>query len=64
MKYATFSLPKDTAHRLGVLRGDRLIDLRVLVGSRWEGDFPKSLFDQSGESICPEAPAAPVEGHG
>ncbi|MCH8266612.1 MAG: fumarylacetoacetate hydrolase family protein [Acidobacteria bacterium] len=55
MKYATFSLlkgsslkdslPKDTAHRLGVLRGDRLIDLRVLVGSRWEGDFPKSLFE-------------------
>ena len=49
MKYATFSLPKDPAHRLGVLRGDslgdRLMDLRVLVGNRWEGDFPKSLFE-------------------
>ncbi len=45
MKYVTYSLLKDSIHRLGVLRGDSLGDLRVLVGSRWEGEFPKSLFE-------------------
>ncbi len=54
MRYVTFSLltgslqkdslPKDPAHRLGVLRDDHLMDLRLLVGSRWEGDFPKTLL--------------------
>ena len=45
MKYVTFSLPNDPAHRIGVLRGEDLLDLRVLVGSRWAGDFPKTLLD-------------------
>ena len=54
MRYITFSLLKDPAHRLGVLRDDRLMDLRILVGNRWEREFPKTLLEliASGPESC------------
>ena len=54
MRYITFSLIKDPAHRLGVLRDDRLMDLRILVGNRWEREFPKTLLEliASGPESC------------
>ena len=35
MKFATFSLPSDSVPRLGVVRGDRMIDVSVLAVGSW-----------------------------
>ena len=50
MRYATFSLLSDRTQRIGVVRGNRLLDLRKLVGSHWDGSFPGSMqaFIQAG----------------
>jgi 2-keto-4-pentenoate hydratase/2-oxohepta-3-ene-1,7-dioic acid hydratase in catechol pathway len=42
MKFATFSLSSDGAPRLGVVRGDRMIDASALVGGGW--DPPATLL--------------------
>ena len=43
MKYATFSLPSDVVPRLGVVRGDRMIDAADLPAADWRP--PASLSD-------------------
>jgi 2-keto-4-pentenoate hydratase/2-oxohepta-3-ene-1,7-dioic acid hydratase in catechol pathway len=35
MKYATFSLPSDGVPRLGVVRGDRMLDTAMLTNGEW-----------------------------
>ena len=40
MKYATFSLSHDPSHRLGVVLGERVVELRALVGPQWKGKGP------------------------
>jgi 2-keto-4-pentenoate hydratase/2-oxohepta-3-ene-1,7-dioic acid hydratase in catechol pathway len=44
MRYATFSLPPDTTLRLGVVRGDRMIDTAD-ARARWRGKPPAGLLD-------------------
>jgi 2-keto-4-pentenoate hydratase/2-oxohepta-3-ene-1,7-dioic acid hydratase in catechol pathway len=36
MKYATFSLPSDVSPRLGIVRGDRILDATTLEVGRWQ----------------------------
>ncbi|HEY6615031.1 MAG TPA: fumarylacetoacetate hydrolase family protein [Vicinamibacterales bacterium] len=43
MKYATFSLASDVAPRLGVVRGDRVIDTAMLPAGDWHP--PANLLD-------------------
>jgi 2-keto-4-pentenoate hydratase/2-oxohepta-3-ene-1,7-dioic acid hydratase in catechol pathway len=43
MKYATFSLPSDVVPRLGVVRGDQMIDVSALAVGDWR--LPTSLLD-------------------
>ena len=43
MKYATFSLASDVVPRLGVVRGDRVIDTAMLPAGDWRP--PSSLLD-------------------
>ena len=43
MKYASFSLPSDVVPRLGVVRGDRMIDPRTLPLGEWQP--PATLLD-------------------
>ena len=43
MKYASFSLPSDVVPRLGVVRGDRMIDPRTLPLGDWQP--PATLLD-------------------
>jgi 2-keto-4-pentenoate hydratase/2-oxohepta-3-ene-1,7-dioic acid hydratase in catechol pathway len=45
MKYATFSLPNDSAPRLGVVDADRLFDVTKLVAGKWPGPAPSSLLE-------------------
>ena len=40
MKFATFSLPGDQDVRLGVVRGDGIAELRLLLGPAWKGKWP------------------------
>jgi 2-keto-4-pentenoate hydratase/2-oxohepta-3-ene-1,7-dioic acid hydratase in catechol pathway len=44
MRYATFSLTSDSAPRLGIVRGDRLVDFTALAGGRWPGTVPSTLL--------------------
>lgn len=44
MKYATFSLAPDGRPRLGVVRGDRMLELTAVPPS-WRGPMPSSLLD-------------------
>ena len=44
MRYATFSLTSDPAPRLGIVRGDRLVDFAALAGGRWPGTVPSTLL--------------------
>jgi 2-keto-4-pentenoate hydratase/2-oxohepta-3-ene-1,7-dioic acid hydratase in catechol pathway len=53
MKYATFSLPSDPRPRLGLLRGDRMVDTATLPASQWPGSLPSSLLE-----LVQEGPAA------
>jgi 2-keto-4-pentenoate hydratase/2-oxohepta-3-ene-1,7-dioic acid hydratase in catechol pathway len=43
MRYATFSLLNDPKQRVGVVSGNRILDLRKLVRSHWSEPFPASL---------------------
>jgi 2-keto-4-pentenoate hydratase/2-oxohepta-3-ene-1,7-dioic acid hydratase in catechol pathway len=43
MKYASFSLPSDVAPRLGVVRGDRIVDVSTLSMGDWRS--PTTLLD-------------------
>jgi 2-keto-4-pentenoate hydratase/2-oxohepta-3-ene-1,7-dioic acid hydratase in catechol pathway len=43
MKYATFSLPADVVPRLGVIRGDRVLDATTLPATDWRP--PASLLE-------------------
>ena len=46
MRYATFSLSTDRLPRLGIVRGDEIIDLRLdtAPAGRWPGTVPDSLL--------------------
>jgi 2-keto-4-pentenoate hydratase/2-oxohepta-3-ene-1,7-dioic acid hydratase in catechol pathway len=44
MRYATFSLPHDSTPRLGIARGDSLINVHALLAGH-AGDLPGSLQD-------------------
>src|SRR5262245_56589759 len=44
MRYATFSLPHDSTPRLGIARGDSLINVPALLAGH-AGDLPGSLQD-------------------
>lgn len=43
MRYAMFSLPTDPRPRLGIVRGDAVVDVSSLSG-QWPGPIPDSLF--------------------
>jgi 2-keto-4-pentenoate hydratase/2-oxohepta-3-ene-1,7-dioic acid hydratase in catechol pathway len=45
MRYVTFSLPADPSARLGIVRADRIIDLKQSVAAGWSGSFPSTLVD-------------------
>ena len=47
MKYAAFSLNHDPSPRVGVLGGERVVELRALIGSQWKGrgPLPSSLLE-------------------
>ena len=45
MKYATFSLPNETIHRIGVVRNDRVADLTALASAQRLGPCPASLLE-------------------
>jgi 2-keto-4-pentenoate hydratase/2-oxohepta-3-ene-1,7-dioic acid hydratase in catechol pathway len=49
MRYATFSLPDDSRERLGVVRGDTVIDVNALLSGRWNGQIPETLLDLLGQ---------------
>jgi 2-keto-4-pentenoate hydratase/2-oxohepta-3-ene-1,7-dioic acid hydratase in catechol pathway len=44
MRYATFRLPSSLSPRLGVVRGDRIIDFQSAVAGQWRGDVPATLL--------------------
>lgn len=44
MKYVTFSLPNEPVARLGVVLGDRVIDVPSLTGN-WSGPVPETLLN-------------------
>jgi 2-keto-4-pentenoate hydratase/2-oxohepta-3-ene-1,7-dioic acid hydratase in catechol pathway len=43
MRYATFSLPADPSERLGLARGDTVVDVRTLVSDKTNGGLPRTL---------------------
>jgi 2-keto-4-pentenoate hydratase/2-oxohepta-3-ene-1,7-dioic acid hydratase in catechol pathway len=47
MKYAAFSLDHDPSPRVGVLAGERVVELRALIGAQWKGrgPLPSSLLE-------------------
>jgi 2-keto-4-pentenoate hydratase/2-oxohepta-3-ene-1,7-dioic acid hydratase in catechol pathway len=45
MRYATFSDRSNPAPRLGIVRGDRIIDAASVIGAGWRGPAPSSLLD-------------------
>src|SRR4029453_19334823 len=55
MRYATFSLSNDPAPRLGVVLGDRILDVGAAFGGRWTGDVPDTLLSliQQGPDAWP-----------
>ena len=44
MRYGSFSLPSDPSVRLGVVRGDRVIDFVAEVRGKWPDDPPATLL--------------------
>ncbi len=44
MRYATFSLSNDPSPRLGVVQGDRILDVGAAFAGRWPGDVPDTLL--------------------
>src|SRR5262245_10295670 len=45
MKYATFSLPTDPTQRIGVIDGERVLDLKALASAQGLDSFPASLLE-------------------
>ncbi len=45
MKYATFSLPNDPTRRLGIVRGDHVMDLKAIAARRSSGPVVESLLE-------------------
>ncbi len=45
MRYATFSLPTDPSERLGLARGDTIIDVHALVSGKTSGPLPRTLSE-------------------
>jgi 2-keto-4-pentenoate hydratase/2-oxohepta-3-ene-1,7-dioic acid hydratase in catechol pathway len=45
MKYLTFSLPNDTATRLGVIHADRVVDLQSLSAPTGAGQLPSTFTE-------------------
>jgi 2-keto-4-pentenoate hydratase/2-oxohepta-3-ene-1,7-dioic acid hydratase in catechol pathway len=45
MRYATFSELSNPTPRLGIVRGDRIIDASAVIGAGWRGPAPTSLID-------------------
>ena len=48
MKYATFSLPSDVVPRLGVVRGDRMLDTAMLPAGDWRPPIEPARSDPAG----------------
>ena len=44
MRYATFSVGRDTAPRLGIVRDDRVLDAATLA-TGWPGPFPRTVLE-------------------
>lgn len=44
MRYASYSTSPSPSVRLGVVRGDRIVDVAAALGSRWPGEPPGSLL--------------------
>jgi 2-keto-4-pentenoate hydratase/2-oxohepta-3-ene-1,7-dioic acid hydratase in catechol pathway len=45
MRYATFSTTTNPSPRLGVVRGERMIDVSATLAGRWEDPVPVTLLD-------------------
>ncbi len=45
MKYVTYSLPTDPSARLGIVRGETVVDVKKAVSAKWPGSCPGSLVD-------------------
>jgi 2-keto-4-pentenoate hydratase/2-oxohepta-3-ene-1,7-dioic acid hydratase in catechol pathway len=45
MRYATFSVGSDPAHRLGIVQGDEIIDAATLPNTGWTGDAPRTVLE-------------------
>jgi 2-keto-4-pentenoate hydratase/2-oxohepta-3-ene-1,7-dioic acid hydratase in catechol pathway len=45
MRYATFSLPTDPSERLGLARGDTMVDVHALVSGKTSGPLPRTLAE-------------------
>jgi 2-keto-4-pentenoate hydratase/2-oxohepta-3-ene-1,7-dioic acid hydratase in catechol pathway len=43
MRYASYSSPSSSP-RLGVVRGDRVVDFAAAMGARWPGELPANLL--------------------
>ena len=44
MRYVTFSLTSDSTERLGVLRGDAVVDVKNALDKHWPGTCPDSVL--------------------
>lgn len=53
MRYVTFSFLNDSTPRLGVIRGDQMLDLQTLIGNHWRESFPASMqeFIEAGPAV-------------
>ncbi len=45
MRYATFSLPDDPSERLGLARGETIVDVHALVSGKAGADLPRTLLE-------------------
>jgi 2-keto-4-pentenoate hydratase/2-oxohepta-3-ene-1,7-dioic acid hydratase in catechol pathway len=45
MRYAAFSLPNDASERLGLSRGDTVIDIHALLSATADGTLPRTLLE-------------------
>jgi 2-keto-4-pentenoate hydratase/2-oxohepta-3-ene-1,7-dioic acid hydratase in catechol pathway len=45
MRYVTYSLPGEPGARLGIVRGETVVDVKSAVAGRWPGSCPEALLD-------------------
>ena len=45
MRYVTFSLPDDPSLRLGIVRGEAVVDVRKAAAGTWPGSCPATLLE-------------------